>query len=66
MGRFGSEALPDRREDVGRVLRGEFFNIINHPTFAAPNTTATNSAFGTITGQANRPRMVQLAARFVF
>jgi hypothetical protein len=47
-------------------LRLEVFNVINHPTFAAPNTTATNASFGVITTQANRPRTLQLGARFVF
>jgi hypothetical protein len=47
-------------------LRFETFNLFNHAAFAAPNTTATNSAFGTITTQANRSRQIQLGARFVF
>ncbi len=47
-------------------LRFEFFNVLNHATFAAPNTTATNASFGLITAQANRPRTIQVGARFVF
>ena len=47
-------------------LRGEFFNMLNHPTFAAPNLQATNASFGVISAVANRPRTVQLGARFVF
>jgi hypothetical protein len=48
-------------------LRLEMFNVLNHPVFPAPNMVATNKAFGTITGaQANRPRVIQLGAHFVF
>jgi hypothetical protein len=48
-------------------LRLEMFNVLNHPVFPAPNTTASNALFGTISGaQANRPRSVQLGARIVF
>jgi hypothetical protein len=47
-------------------LRCEAFNAINRAKFGAPNTTATNSAFGLITAQANRPRMLQLVGRIVF
>jgi hypothetical protein len=47
-------------------LRGEFFNVMNHPTFAFPNLAPTNSGFGLITGTSNRSRQIQIGARLVF
>jgi len=53
-------------EKVNFQLRFEAYNALNRPTFAAPSTTASNSAFGTITATANRFRTIQLGARLVF
>ena len=53
-------------EKTSLQLRLEAYNVLNHPVFAAPSTTATNSAFGTITASANRFRTLQLGARLVF
>ena len=47
-------------------LRAEIFNVPNHAVFAAPNTTATNSAFGTISATVNRFRTMQLSGRLVW
>ncbi|HZS57187.1 MAG TPA: TonB-dependent receptor, partial [Bryobacteraceae bacterium] len=55
-------------------LRGEAYNVVNHPVFGAagqtsaqgPVVAATNSSFGYITFQDNRSRSLQLGARFVF
>jgi len=54
------------KEKMYIQLRFEAFNVLNHPTFAAPNLQATNASFGVISSQANRPRTLQLGARFVF
>jgi hypothetical protein len=53
-------------EKANFQIKFEGFNLINHPVFAAANTTANNSAFGTITSQANRPRLIQVVARLVW
>jgi Carboxypeptidase regulatory-like domain len=47
-------------------FRAEVFNLVNHVVFSPANNTASNSAFGTITAQANRPRLMQFVLRLVF
>ena len=47
-------------------FRTEFLNAFNHAQFSDPSRSATNSAFGKITGQSNLPRNIQLALRLVF
>ena len=54
------------REQTYFQLRFEVFNVLNHPTFAAPNLQATNAQFGVINAVSNRPRTIQVAARFVW
>jgi hypothetical protein len=46
-------------------VRVEVFNATNTPPFGAPNTTLGSAAFGSITS-AGDPRVIQLAAKFVF
>jgi hypothetical protein len=53
-------------EKASLQIRMEAYNVLNHPVFAAPSTTASNTAFGTITASANRFRTIQLGARVVF
>ena len=46
-------------------IRVEVFNATNTPPFGAPNATVGSAAFGTIT-TAGEPRVLQLAAKFIF
>ncbi len=46
-------------------LRVEVFNATNTPPLGAPNATVGSAAFGTITTAAD-PRVIQLAAKFLF
>ena len=47
-------------------LRFETFNVTNRVTFSAPQLSPTNSAFAQISSQANNPRKIQVAGRFVW
>jgi hypothetical protein len=47
-------------------LRIEFYNLFNHAQFSRPNGNIHSSSFGRITGTSEDPRLIQLAARFVF
>ena len=47
-------------------FRAEFFNTLNHPQFANPDTNFTSSTFGVITSTAVNARVGQLAVRFAF
>ena len=40
--------LPNDR--LGLKFQADFFNVLNHPNFAAPNTDITSGTFGQITG----------------
>ncbi|MGI8741415.1 MAG: carboxypeptidase regulatory-like domain-containing protein [Bryobacteraceae bacterium] len=53
-------------ERVRVQFRGECYNALNHPVFAAPNTTVTSTAFGTVTSDVSEPREFQFALKLVF
>ncbi|MGO8817233.1 MAG: carboxypeptidase regulatory-like domain-containing protein [Terriglobia bacterium] len=55
---------PDQRLNL--EFRAEFFNVFNHPQFAAPNTSVGNSNFGVVTSQYNLPRLIQFGLRLTF
>jgi hypothetical protein len=61
------------REKKTLQLRAESFNLPNHVNFSTPVATLNSGNFGQITsdiagpsGQAGDPRIIQLAAKFVF
>jgi hypothetical protein len=54
------------KERVRLEIRVEAYNITNHVTFGAANTTPTAAAFGTIGSQANTPRRLQSALRLIW
>lgn len=47
-------------------FRAEFFNALNHPQFANPDTNFTSPTFGEISSTAVNARVGQLALKFVF
>jgi hypothetical protein len=46
-------------------FRGDFFNILNHPNLAQPNSTTGSAALGTITS-ASQARTIQVGLQFLF
>jgi hypothetical protein len=55
-----------RDKEVTAQFRFECFNLFNTPQFSGPNTSVTSSSFGTVTAQANAPRDLQFALKFMF
>jgi len=56
------------KEGMKIEVRGEVFNFLNHPRFAAPSTAFEQAGFGTITSDAAGylPRYFQFGLRFEF
>ena len=50
------------------VFRAEYFDLLNHTELGNPNTsyTASNKAFGTITGTQGGPRIGQFSLKYIF
>jgi hypothetical protein len=53
------------RERHNIELRFEAFNVVNHPNFVNPTAATNSSNFGKIQGDIG-PRILQLAAKYVF
>jgi len=61
-----SFAVSIRDRKVTTEFRAEFFNLFNHPQFAAPNGTVSSQAFGQVTAIANAPRDLQFGLKIGF
>ena len=53
-------------ENGSLQFRVEFYNALNHPQFADPDTNFTSPTFGVITSTAVSARVGQLAIKFMF
>lgn len=53
-------------ERLGLVVAVDMLNMTNHTQFTAPNITVTSSSFGSLSGQANWPRILQFNTRIEF
>jgi hypothetical protein len=47
-------------------LRGDAFNILNHPVFLIGTQNINSTTFGQIGSTASTPRIVQIGAKFSF
>ncbi len=52
--------------EIRTQFRSEFYNLFNHPQFAAPNGTITSQSFGQVTAQNNSPRDIQFGLKISF
>ena len=62
-------ALTKRFVTFGRQylqIRGEAFNVFNHPNFGPPDRNIQSQTFGTIISTIGDARIVQLVAKYYF
>jgi hypothetical protein len=68
-GNWNIDMALDRRfalkERFHLELRGDFFNIVNHGNWSNPTVSITSAQFGQITTFSS-PRIIQMAAKFIF
>ena len=54
------------KERLGFQLRGDAFNILNHPVFSNPNSNVGSAAFGRISSTVTNARILQVSAKLIF
>lgn len=53
-------------EKVGFQLRGDAYNIFNHPIFSLPNASVGSSQFGRISSTQTNSRILNVSAKIIF
>ena len=53
-------------EKINAEFRAEFYNGFNRPQLGGPDSTAFGGGFGSITSQANAPRIIQFGLKINF
>src|SRR5581483_911274 len=53
-------------EALNLKFTAEFYNMFNHPRFAAPGNQVGSPLFGLVTAMANQPRAIQFGLRLDF
>lgn len=53
-------------ENSSIQLRAEFFNVLNHPQFANPDSNFSSPTFGVISSTSVNPRVAQVAIKLMF
>ena len=61
-----TRVLPWLQEKTTLEFRAEFFNALNHPQFANPDTNFSSATFGVISSTSVSARVVQLALKLSF
>jgi hypothetical protein len=60
---FREDAITER---VKFQLRGEAFNVFNHPAFGVPQAVFTSPQFGQVSGTTSTARQIQLGLKLLF
>ena len=53
-------------EKVGFQLRGDAYNVFNHPIFSSPYAVVGSSQFGRVTSTQTNARILNIAAKIIF
>jgi hypothetical protein len=53
-------------ERASLQLRFEFFNVLNHPNFAAPDSSLGDPTFGSVLSMNGSPRDIQFGVKLHF